>query len=100
MKYLLKGGFIVVLAVMPGSVPNAWAQRAFNLSIASTNAGAAISWRAQSATPVGDLIMVPKFRVERSPDLLNWTRITGQLTASLNQTMTVTDSNAVPAFYR
>ena len=56
------------------------AQRNFSLTLTRTNqSGVAIQWKAQSATPAGDLVLVPQFRVERSPDLKTWTAISGKL---------------------
>jgi uncharacterized protein YjbI with pentapeptide repeats len=75
-------------------------QRSFNVSIALTNSGAAISWKAQSATPNGDLFVIPQFLVERSPDLVNWTPVSGILSASLDQRVTFADTNNALAFYR
>ena len=78
-----------------------FAQRAFTVSVAPTNGNAtAVSWRAQSATPTGDLFIIPQFQVERSSDLKNWTPISGQLAATLNQRLTFADPQGGVGFYR
>jgi uncharacterized protein YjbI with pentapeptide repeats len=88
----------VLLAMV---VPSAHGQRAFTVSVRSTNqGGATISWKAQSATPVGDLVIVPQFVVERSADLQSWTTVSGTFSPSLSQTVTFTDTNGGFAFYR
>jgi uncharacterized protein YjbI with pentapeptide repeats len=77
------------------------AQRAFSISIRTTNSvGPTISWKAQSATPVGDLFIVPQFVLQRSSDLKTWIPITTNIMASLGQTISVTDTNPGRAFYR
>src|SRR5262249_46555441 len=88
-------------ATMPGFAPSARAQRAFSISLAPTNqSGIVIRWKAQSATPAGDLTLVPQFVVQRTIDFTNWTPISGNLTAALNQTLSLVDSNANTGFYR
>src|SRR5438874_72957 len=80
---------------------NSYAQRNFTLGIAGANQNnVVVSWTAHSATPNGDLVLVPQFRVERSADMKTWTPISAKLTASLNQFLTLTDTNATTAFYR
>src|SRR5436190_8881591 len=85
----------------------AWAspasgQRAFNISFAPTNDDAvAISWKAQSATPIGDLFIVPDFQLERSADLRAWEPVGSSLSPTLNQIVTVIDpAGGSAAFYR
>jgi len=81
--------------------PAANAQRSFTLLLAPTNGnGYALSWKAQSATPIGDLFVVPEFQLERSHDLKTWEPISGRLSATLGQRITMVDSNSSPAFYR
>jgi uncharacterized protein YjbI with pentapeptide repeats len=84
-----------------GAICSAPAQRAFKVSVSPTNsANVAIRWKAQSATPVGDLFIVPQFQVQRSTNLQTWTPITSLLTPALSQIVTVVDTNPGPAFYR
>lgn len=46
-----------------GDVLTAHAQRSFTLTVAPTNQnGVVVKWPAQSATPVGDLPIVPQFQ--------------------------------------
>ena len=91
----------LLAAIFLSGAPAAIGQRSFNVSIALTNSGPTISWKAQSATPNGDLLIVPEFRVERSPDLNNWTPVSGILTASsIGQKMSFADTNNAVAFYR
>jgi len=81
--------------------PIAQAQRSFQITLHPTNNNAvAISWQAQSATPAGGEVLVPQFRVERSPDLKTWAPISQWMTAALGQTLTLIDSNTPSALYR
>ena len=90
---------LIILLVFIAQVASA--QRGFKLSFMLTNqTGIAISWKAQSVTPTGDLLVVPQFQLERSPDLKTWTPISGKLSATLGQTITLVDSNSSPTFYR
>src|SRR5262245_11341838 len=92
---------LLFAAVLTNLAPLAYAQRSFTISVTPTNQNnVAIRWKAQSATPIGDLLLVPQFRVERSQDFINWSPISGKLSATLNQTLTLVDSNANAAFYR
>src|SRR6185312_12909519 len=84
-----------------GGAPAAFSQRAFNLRIAPTNnTGVAVSWPCQSATPLGDLIILPQFVVQRSDDLQSWTSVSSNSTASLGQKLTFTDTSGARGFYR
>ncbi len=88
-------------ALLSLGVCSGHAQRAFTVSVRSTNqGGATISWKAQSATPVGDLVVVPQFIVQRSSDLQSWTTVSGTFSPTLSQTVTFTDTNGGFAFYR
>jgi uncharacterized protein YjbI with pentapeptide repeats len=89
-----------VVTLLLNFVPAAHAQRAFSLTLAPTNQNFKLSWKVQSATPVGDLVVLPQFRVERSLDLKTWTPISGTMTGTLNQTLSATDSNVAAGFYR
>ncbi len=76
-------------------------QRAFTINVAPTNLNAAaVSWKVQSATPVGDLLMLPQFQVERSPDLKNWIPVSGMITGALSQKLVFTDPQSSLGFYR
>ena len=87
-KFCAQGLMLAGLIFGPATIANA--QRNFKVSLVSTNQnGIAITWKAQSATPVGDLFIIPQFRVERSADLKIWAPISGLLTGSLNQTMSL-----------
>src|SRR5262252_7482898 len=84
-----------------GLTPSTQAQRNFTVTVAPTNQNrVVISWKAQSATPVGDLVVVPQFVVHRSQDLNTWTPISGMLSGTLNQTLSLVDSNTSAVFYR
>ena len=68
------GALLPLATVWTGTVQ---AQRNFSLTVVSTNQSIiqnaiVISWQAQSATPIGDLELVPEFQVERSTDLGIW----------------------------
>ena len=77
------------------------AQRHFNVSITVTNQNQPlITWPVQSATPVGDLLLLPQFQVKGSPDLTNWTNIGVPMTGMLHQTLSAVDSNSSANFYR
>src|SRR3569833_291974 len=89
------------LAALFGNAPSAFSQRAFSLNIAGTNNnGTVITWTSQSATPVGDLLILPQFVVQRSDDLQSWTSISDRLTAPVSKKLLFTDTNAIHAFYR
>ncbi|HWW01633.1 MAG TPA: hypothetical protein VNZ64_18185 [Candidatus Acidoferrum sp.] len=77
------------------------AQRSFSIAVAATNQnGAVISWQAQSATPVGDLILVPEFQLQRSSDFKTWSPIGSPLTGTPGQTLAVLDAVPAAVFYR
>lgn len=99
----MKSAFCIALIAsgLMGLALKAQAQRAFTNSISLTNkTTAVISWKVQSFTPVGDLILVPQYQVVRSPDLKNWTPVGSRITGALHQTLSVMDSNPGRAFYR
>src|SRR2546428_11961650 len=100
MKTPWKSSILVLLAsLLAGLVPEAKAQRSFTLTLTPTNQnGLVISWTARSATPAGDLVLVPQFRVERSPDLKAWTPISAKLSASPGQVLSLVDSNSSQGF--
>src|SRR2546430_1635962 len=100
--HLLLRRFLVCLSVLATlSACLGHAQRSFTLSLAPTNENAvAISWQAQSATPIGDLIIVPAFQLERSPDLRTWEPIGEQFSPTLGQILTLTEPSSSLAFYR
>lgn len=82
-------------------IPSADAQRSFSLTVTPTNQNAvAIGWKAQSATPVGDVVIIPQFQVQRSTDLINWTPVSGMITGALSQKLTFTDPAGSLGFYR
>src|SRR5262245_54852590 len=82
-------GFITLLMI-PWPIP---AQRAFQLTMQSAGPkGVILRWRARSATPVGDLMLVPRFQVERSADLKVWTPMGGIINPSLGQLLSVIDT--------
>jgi len=84
-----------------GLLPRANAQRAFSVAITPTNQNRiAISWKAQSATPIGDLVILPQFRVHRTLDFKTWIPVSGLLSGSLGQTMSLSDSNSNIGIYR
>lgn len=90
-----------VAALAMGLTVTADAQRSFNLSVTPTNQnGVAIRWKSQSATPVGDMVVVPQFQVERSGDLKTWTPVSGMIASSLGQTNAFTDMATNLGFYR
>jgi len=60
----------------------------------------AVVWKTQSATPAGDFLIIPQFRVERSRDLKTWTLAGGVISSSLGQTNVFFDSAADFGFYR
>src|ERR1043166_9464984 len=92
---------VLLLSLIVLVAPSAHAQRSPTLKITPTNQNSlAITWKAQSATPTNDLLIIPQYRLERSPDMNNWTPITAKLSASLGQTLSVLDSNSPTAFYR
>lgn len=92
---------LCVLVVSCLTLPLANAQRAFNVSLTPTNDGAvAISWKAQSATPIGDLFIIPDFQLESSADLRVWTPIGNVLSPKLHDLITVIDPGGSAAFYR
>src|SRR5439155_1171700 len=75
---------LLLLWAIIAFIPNARAQRNFTLTMAPTNqAAVVISWKAQSATPTNDFLIVPQFRVERSLDLKNWIPVSAKLSGSL-----------------
>jgi uncharacterized protein YjbI with pentapeptide repeats len=77
------------------------AQRAFSISLTPTYDGAvAISWKAQSATPLGDLFIVPQFQLERSADLRTWEPVGNTISPNLNEIVTVIDPQGSFSFYR
>ncbi len=97
----LKCGLFGFLVIQLFWSPAARAQRNFSLSLAVTNGNSAVlRWPVQSATPVGDVVLVPKFQVERSSDLKSWTPIGDVFEGSLGQVLTVTDPGGDAAFYR
>src|SRR5262249_31819893 len=80
---------------------HALAQRAFTVTIFPTNQNRiALSWKVQSATPIGDLFIFPQFRVQRTFDLKNWTPVSDLLSGSLGQILSLTDSNSPLGIYR
>jgi uncharacterized protein YjbI with pentapeptide repeats len=84
-----------------GFVIDANAQRSFSLTVVPTNQNAvAIKWKTQSATPVGDLVVLPQFQVERSSDLRTWLPVSGMISSALGQTNTFTDNTTELGFYR
>ena len=79
----------------------AGAQRVFTLNLAPTNQNAvAVIWKAQSATPIGDLFIVPQFQVQRSADLQTWMPISGMITGAVSQKLSFTDPQGGLGFYR
>src|SRR5580765_6066738 len=79
----------------------ATAQRAPSISLTPTNDNAvAISWKGKSATPIGDLFIIPEYQLERSGDLRNWETVGNIQSPSLNETVTIIDRAASPVFYR
>src|SRR5436190_7444381 len=95
-----EGSFVLAFALLFCSI-SSHAQRTFSVSLGRTNGtNVVISWKAQSATPVNDLLVVPQFRVQRSSDLVNWMPITAVLSPSLGQTVSIVDTNSTAAFYR
>jgi len=91
----------LLLVLVVGPVTNLKAQRNFSLTVQPTNQNAiTIKWRTQSATPVGDLFIIPQFQVERSVDLKTWTPISGLISSSLGVTNNFTDAGTGVAFYR
>jgi hypothetical protein len=94
-------GVVVVFGYVLGLIPSALAQRAFSVAIAPTNQNrVALSWKVQSATPIGDLFIIPQFRVQRTFDLKNWTSVSDLLSGSLGQILSLTDSNSTRGIYR
>jgi hypothetical protein len=80
---------------------SAGAQRNFTISAISNGPGSVIvSWPVQSATPAGDLLMLPQFQVQRSVDLKSWIPLGAPMSGTLHQTLTLADPNGVAAFYR
>src|SRR5690348_4606325 len=101
MKYLRRTFFSGLgLAALFSGAPAAFSQRAFNVAMAQTNDSLVLSWKCQSATRVGDLLILPQFIVQRSDDLQSWLPISSNLTGTLSQKLTFSDTNASRGFYR
>ena len=80
---------------------SAGAQR--NFSISATPSGSSsitISWPVQSATPSNDLVVLPQFQVMRSTDLKSWSAMGTEMSGTLHQMLSLTDTNAGGAFYK
>jgi hypothetical protein len=79
----------------------AGAQRDFAItSIASEPGSVLISWSVQSATPTGDLLVLPQFQVLRSTDLQIWTPVGALFSGALHQTLSLADTNGTAASYK
>ena len=83
------------------SVSKAYSQRNFSVTISRTDQNnIQLTWTAQSATPIGDVFIIPQFEAQRSSDLTHWIPISGILSGSLHQILSVADSNSTSSFYR
>src|SRR5262245_61596599 len=100
----MKPGVIVLgvfLAFSLTLTPPALAQRGFTVTRVPTNQNRiAISWKVQSATPIGDVFIIPQFRVQRTLDLKAWSPFSDLLSGSLGQTLSLVDSNSTFGAYR
>src|SRR5260370_21940125 len=91
--------FVAFLAAWLLGSKVAEAQRSFLLTVEPRQPeGALIHWRAQSATPIGDLLLVPRFQLEPSLDLPTWSPLAEPVRPSLGPNVSIADAKRSAAF--